>query len=153
MISFKNIIVTTDFSQLSLSAFDIAKDLSDKYDADIHLIYVLGKELPMFGYSENELSDEKFFEKIKLEAEEKLERTKRMLEDDGDFYGIKQNVLTGIDYEEIVSYAQKLEDPLIVIATHGRTGTIHSLLGSVAEKVVRFSKCPVFVAKLHEAPE
>ncbi|HEX2982385.1 MAG TPA: universal stress protein, partial [Ignavibacteriales bacterium] len=34
---------------------------------------------------------------------------------------------------------------LIIIATHGRTGILHTLLGSVAEKVIRYSKCPVLV--------
>ncbi|MGB8317237.1 MAG: universal stress protein [Ignavibacteriaceae bacterium] len=33
----------------------------------------------------------------------------------------------------------------MVIATHGRTGLLHTLLGSVAEKVIRFAKRPVLV--------
>jgi nucleotide-binding universal stress UspA family protein len=34
---------------------------------------------------------------------------------------------------------------MIVIATHGRTGLLHTLIGSVAEKVIRYSKVPVLV--------
>jgi nucleotide-binding universal stress UspA family protein len=32
---------------------------------------------------------------------------------------------------------------LIVMATHGRTGLSHLLIGSVAERVVRTAPCPV----------
>ena len=36
---------------------------------------------------------------------------------------------------------------LVVMASRGRTGVGHALLGSVAEKVVRFAECPVMVIK------
>ena len=36
---------------------------------------------------------------------------------------------------------------LIVMATHGRTGLSHLIMGSVAEKVVRFASCPVMVIR------
>jgi nucleotide-binding universal stress UspA family protein len=59
---------------------------------------------------------------------------------------------SGAPWQEIVDIAKS--DPsieLVVIGTHGRTGIRHALLGSVAEKVVRHSKCPVLV--MHERPE
>ncbi len=46
---------------------------------------------------------------------------------------------------EIVNYAKNNEIDLIVIASHGRTGLNHFLLGSVTEKVVRLASCPVLV--------
>jgi nucleotide-binding universal stress UspA family protein len=36
---------------------------------------------------------------------------------------------------------------LIVISTHGMTGLLHLMLGSVAERVVRLASCPVLVIK------
>ena len=51
----------------------------------------------------------------------------------------------GLDYQEIVSYAENNKMDIIVIATHGRTGLLHTLIGSVAEKVIRYSKIPVLV--------
>ena len=44
-----------------------------------------------------------------------------------------------------MDYSQKNKIDVIVIATHGRTGLLHTLIGSVAEKVVRYAKCPVLV--------
>ena len=44
--------------------------------------------------------------------------------------------------------ATDLDVDLIVLASHGRSGISHLLLGSVAEKVVRLAPCPVFTVKL-----
>lgn len=51
----------------------------------------------------------------------------------------------GLDYQEIVKYTENKQMDIIVIATHGRTGLLHTLIGSVAEKVIRYSKIPVLV--------
>jgi universal stress protein A len=39
---------------------------------------------------------------------------------------------------------------MIVIATHGRTGLSHVLLGSVAEQIVREAPCPVLTIQHSE---
>ena len=51
---------------------------------------------------------------------------------------------------EITEAALELEIDLIIIATHGRTGLKHMLLGSVAENVVRHAPCPVLVVRERE---
>jgi nucleotide-binding universal stress UspA family protein len=43
----------------------------------------------------------------------------------------------------ITDAAKRCEADLIVVATHGRTGVLHLLLGGVAERVVRTATCPV----------
>ena len=47
----------------------------------------------------------------------------------------------------ICEYAKQHEADYIVVATHGRTGLKHMLLGSVAEQVVRHAPCSVFVVR------
>ena len=49
--------------------------------------------------------------------------------------------------EGIVDYAREAAIDLIVIATHGRTGLSHVLLGSVAERIVREASCPVLTIR------
>jgi nucleotide-binding universal stress UspA family protein len=49
--------------------------------------------------------------------------------------------------EAIVRFAQEHHVDLIVMATHGRTGLKHVLLGSVAEKVVQLAPCPVLTVR------
>ena len=53
----------------------------------------------------------------------------------------------GSPVESIVSYAVDHRIDLIIIATHGRTGLSHVLLGSVAERIVREAPCPVLTIR------
>lgn len=48
---------------------------------------------------------------------------------------------------EIVRFAEQEHIDLIVMATHGRTGLLHILVGSVTEKVVRYSRIPVLTVR------
>lgn len=56
-------------------------------------------------------------------------------------------IAVGRPAEAIIRLAQERHVDLIVMATHGRTGLEHMLLGSVAEKVVRSAPCPVLTVK------
>jgi nucleotide-binding universal stress UspA family protein len=47
----------------------------------------------------------------------------------------------------ILQYAQTEKIDLIVMATHGRTGLKHLLMGSVAEKVLRTASCPLLTLR------
>ena len=49
--------------------------------------------------------------------------------------------------EEIVKAEHEFAIDLVVMATHGRTGLTHLVLGSVAERVVRESSCPVLTIR------
>jgi nucleotide-binding universal stress UspA family protein len=53
----------------------------------------------------------------------------------------------GSPVEAIVDYASEKKIELIVIATHGRTGLSHALLGSVAERILREAPCPVLTLR------
>lgn len=58
---------------------------------------------------------------------------------------LRQVVEMGAPFQNIVDIADKENVDLIVIATHGRTGVDHMMMGSVAEKVVARAACPVLV--------
>ena len=55
--------------------------------------------------------------------------------------------VSGRPFVEIIRYAKEHEIDLIVIATHGHSGLTSMLLGSVTEKVVRKSPCPVLTVR------
>lgn len=57
------------------------------------------------------------------------------------------HVATGAPAAQIVRFAKEYDADLIVIGTHGRRGVDRLLVGSVAEKVVRYAGCPVLVAR------
>jgi universal stress protein A len=58
----------------------------------------------------------------------------------------------GDPFDEIMRYAKSNKNDIIVMGTHGRTGLMHVLMGSVAEKAVRYSPIPVVTVK-HESYE
>ncbi len=56
-------------------------------------------------------------------------------------------VRQGITHEVICDLAEEIGASVIVMATHGRKGLSHVLLGSVTERVLRQAPCPVLVVK------
>lgn len=57
-------------------------------------------------------------------------------------------VRIGTDVSGIIChYASSLEMNLIVMATHGRTGLLHLLMGSVTEQVFRAAPCPLLTIR------
>jgi nucleotide-binding universal stress UspA family protein len=58
--------------------------------------------------------------------------------------------LFGAAHREICAVAAELSVDLIVVGTHGRTGIMHALYGSIAERVVRSAPCPVLAVHPHE---
>ena len=52
---------------------------------------------------------------------------------------------------EIVTRATATKADLIVMGTHGRSGLAHALMGSVAERVVRHSPCPILIVPQRQA--
>lgn len=66
---------------------------------------------------------------------------------------VELRVVSGHPFERILETAVQEAVGLIVLGTHGRTGLAHALLGSVAERVVRFAPCPVLTVKAGTAAE
>jgi nucleotide-binding universal stress UspA family protein len=62
----------------------------------------------------------------------------------------RTEVREGVAWHEVTSAALENDADLIILATHGRTGLKHVLLGSVAERVVRHAPCPVLVVRERE---
>ncbi len=147
MFNIKNILLPTDFSNLSLSAASYATDIAGQYKAKVHLLYVLEKTPPILAIRSLDLSEEKIIKSFEEEAKKSLENAAQKVKKNSKNEGlILETVLRkGLDYIEINKYAEDKGVDLIVIATHGRTGILHTFLGSVAEKVIRYAKRPVLV--------
>jgi nucleotide-binding universal stress UspA family protein len=58
-----------------------------------------------------------------------------------------RGILTGKAAEAILGFVRQEPVDLLVMGTHGRTGLMHFVMGSVAEEVVRHADCPVLVAR------
>jgi nucleotide-binding universal stress UspA family protein len=59
-------------------------------------------------------------------------------------------IAVGTPYRKIIETAEAEQVDLIVMATAGRTGFSHLVMGSIAERVVRTATCPVLTIRPHE---
>lgn len=140
----KNILVTTDFSDFSAAAVEHASTLALLYGARIHLLHVIETGLP----PECRDGDVNIPGVIwDLESHVQEEMRKFVYWKLQNNMNLEQVIRYGEAYREIVRYAQEKDIDLIVIATHGRSGLAHMLMGSVAERVVRLSPGPVLAVK------
>ena len=146
MIEVKAILAPTDFSRHAEAAVKYACGLAEQFGATLHLLHVLNEVvqvgpdpmmapiLPPDFYRESEETSQKALGQL-LEA------------DWGHPRAVETVVRWGVPVEVIVDYAASLKVDMIVIATHGRTGLSHVLLGSVAERIVREAPCPVLTIR------
>lgn len=140
----EDILITTDFSDYSSAAVEFAKTFALLYNARIHVLYVAEDSRHLHA------SDQvmKRGERGISDPEEAMRNfVAQHLPDTREVHAV---VRKGKPYEEIVRYAREEGIDLTVIATHGRTGLRHIVIGSVAEKVVRHSSVPVFTVKPKE---
>lgn len=143
----KIILVPTDFSEYSDKALQLALDMAKQYHSRIYLVHVVGLVIQC---TVDYCLDPKTTDLVEKES---LIAAKQMMEKQlGNFPDSKSveiiaDIRQGTPYEEILKDQQEKKADLIVIASHGQTGLKRHLLGSVAEKVGRQSKCPVLLVK------
>ncbi|GAB1442727.1 universal stress protein [Ignavibacteriales bacterium] len=145
MTPIKHILFPTDFSKYSMSAAEYAVDRAQKYDATIHLLNVIEDFKPILAIRTFDLTQERIENELLEQANREMDECIAGIKEKFGEVKIEKVFRFGISHAEIVKYATEAKIDLIVIATQGKTGLLHTLLGSVAEKVIRHSDCPVLV--------
>jgi len=141
------ILIPVDFSPHAEHAFGYAAALARRLGAVLTLVHVVedpfaagawGAE----GYVPNvgELLQE-----LIAGAERQLAPWKERPAAQG--LTVKTAVITGRPAQAIIEHAGSAGCDLIVMATHGRTGLSHAVMGSVAERVLRRAPCPVLTVR------
>ena len=146
MLPITSILIPTDFSEHSSKSLQYAKEFAKQWSATIHVIHVIEPVIfPVdWGYTPVDLSDvEKEYSSA---AELELKKVVETLHNEG-FSVIPQIIHGGRSSDEINQYAKDHSISLICIATNGRGGVEHLLLGSTTERVVRKAPCPVLVIR------
>lgn len=140
----EHILVATDLSEAALACCAPIGGLARTLGARMTLLHVVGGNeaiphgAPLAPPIE-EPASAKEVERARAKLEERLPAYGEGLE-------LSPVVISGGDTaDEIVEYAERNGANLIAVATHGRTGFRHMVLGSVAEDVVRKSPIPVIV--------
>jgi len=122
---FSKIFVLYDFSDTAQAALAWAKGVGNAFGSHLKAIHAIPDWINI-GHT----GDLKSL--VLAELKEEIEDPAIALE-----------VLEGRVVEKLTEAIEKETPDLVVVGTQGRTGLVHVLLGSVAEKIVRHSQAPV----------
>ncbi len=146
MSRFRRILHATDFSSASGAAFKWAMDMAKANHAQLLLLHVMNPT-PMVGYGE--YVPPQAYEEIAAYARAAGQKRLNALVIQAKRAGVrcKTLLLEGVAHERIVKAARSKRADLIVIGTHGTTGMVKFLLGSVASRVVATAAYPVLTVR------
>jgi nucleotide-binding universal stress UspA family protein len=147
MMTLKNILVATDFSEASEAALVYARELAEAVGGTLHVLHVAGNiaasAVGVEGYTTDFIALQR---EVEDSARKRLEAL--VIETDRRTLSAKTIVLTSNSpAQSIVSYAKDAHIDLVIVGTHGRGGMAHLLMGSVAERVVRTAPCSVLTVR------
>jgi universal stress protein A len=143
----KSILVPTDFSEFSDKALAAAQDIAKKFNSKIYLLHVVDEGLHVCA--DEYCVDPAVVKSLKVNslkgAREKMQAEFSRISRKG--VNAECDVRQGTPYEEILKEQKKKKVDLIVMGSHGRTGFLKHLIGSVAERVSRTASCPVLLIR------
>ena len=148
MPTIKKILLPLDFSEASPVLLQYASLFAEKNDAKVVIVSVAEDPFTYTGIPvEMQLIpvEDSVEQNAKKRMESFLHENKDMLPS-----GSENVVLAGHPAEEIVTFAAEKKMDLIIIGTHGFKGLERMIFGSVAEKVIKMSPCPVLTVNTYK---
>ena len=135
----KTYLVPVDFSKSSEVALQHARGISRENNAKLVLLHVLNKNL----FHPRKIMPKSHTEKQTRGELKRLADRMRLQPSE-----YRPFVAWGRDMARtIATHAQKLQASMIIMGNHGRTGLTRLMLGSVAERTLRYAECPVLIVK------
>ena len=135
----KTIIVPLDFSSESLTGLNMAMMLAIKTKADIQMVHVISK---------NADTNKEALEKENSVAQRKFEEIVQKCKEQGNIHcDLNYHIKEGKPFIEITDLADKFEDSVIVLSTHGESGFEELFIGGNAYKITSHSKNPVITVR------
>ncbi|MGM0591432.1 MAG: universal stress protein [Halobacteriota archaeon] len=136
---YERILIPTDGSAGAYRGALHGLDIAQKYDADVHVLYVLDERV--FGQTPALSSHELFLESLESEGDAYLDE----IVDEAEELGLQteRSCVRGLPHEEIVSYAEANDVDLIVMGRHGRSAHGRPHIGSCTDRVIRTTDVPV----------
>ena len=139
------ILVPTDFSKEAGYALDAAVDLSTRTGAEVLLLHVVEalvqESFSTQGGVPDDISSDVFMKKLLEKGKNDLSKlvANRNLQN----VSINPSVQVGNPFRHIAKDILDNQADLVIMGTQGASGYEEVLIGSNAERVVRYSKCPV----------
>ena len=144
----RHILAPVDFSAYSKKAVEVALMLAKAFGAKLSLLHVVEPPpYPIEGYAPSGAAADLLTD---LEEQASQELAQWLPEAQTAGVPVARYVVIGSPYRKIIDTAEAEQVDLIVMATAGRTGFSRLVMGSVAERVVRTSPCPVLTIRPQE---
>ncbi|MBP3955167.1 universal stress protein [Gemmata sp. G18] len=138
MLPIRTILFPTDFSASAESAFELACALARDYKATLIVAHVLA---PGHAFAANGMG-------VAVPVEEPHEARARLVKVGiGRGVCVEHRLPEGDPAEQILKLATDASADVIVMGTHGTSGLVRLLVGSVAESVMRKAPCPVLTVR------
>lgn len=153
---YERILVPTDGSDVAELAVEHALDLAERYDAEVHALYVVDTEAVAYSLGSEQVDRlrQGNFQGM-TELREKAEAATAHVRDAANARGISvtEHYSGGRPHRLIADYATDNDIDLVVMGSHGRSGVKRALLGSVTERTLRSTTVPVLVVDARESVE
>ncbi len=147
--SFQTFVVPHDFSEHSRAALQMAIDLAQRFESDLHVVHViqpLTLAYAAYGGPGTAAPAPVGMLELREIAESALSEVAASIE--SECARVQTHVVESASIPDaICDVARKVGADLIVMGTHGRTGLAHAFLGSVAERTLRRAPCPVLTVQ------
>lgn len=143
--SLTELVVPLDGSALAEAALPLARELGQALDLNLHLVMAVPTALQLVLGSDLVVYPGNVLQATRETARLYLQGISRELEEDG--LRVEWRILPGEPGDAIVEYSTSLENNLVVMSSHGRSGFRRWALGSVADQVARSSHDPVIVVR------
>jgi nucleotide-binding universal stress UspA family protein len=143
----RNILVPVDFSDCSAAGVNYAVFLAEKFKAELQLLYSMQNDVGFLAQNRTSGALAALHEADRVTAQSQMKEFKQRYIPGT--MRCETEIVAGDSVEQICRQSGRPEVDLLVISTHGRSGFQHALLGSVAEQVARYAKCPVLTVPAH----
>lgn len=144
---YENILAPTDGSPTATNAAETAIELTDRYDATLHILSVVDTQ-PLGFDVRSELAQDELEEDAERAIDEIEVQAKK-----GGLSAVQTSVEHGRPYQTIRTYVAENEVDLVVMGTHGRTGVDRLFLGSVTKRILQTVSVPVVTVQISEGTE
>lgn len=146
---FKRILVPVDGSEVSLKALKTAAKMAESFGSELMIFHVMQLPSPMEIFETYSGKMGEIYYQIKERVEKYGERvlTSAVKECSAFKVNFKEKAIWGEAASEILQEGLLGKYELIVIGSRGLDEIEDWLLGSVSQRVVRRSKCPVMVIR------
>lgn len=145
MSHYKQLLVAVDFSDTSIKALQVARDIGTRLNSRLNIVHFVPMRITNMGMEGGVNYIEEMHQSELEEARVKLDgfvKDHTSADDE-----VEQHLCSGEPATEVNAKATELGADMIIIGTHGRTGLKHLLIGSVAESILKAADVPVLCVR------